>query len=56
MQDACVDIAMFAIYAMYGREEIEYLIVQTDIEIYKDGSGSKMGTEEFSIPDFVYTF
>lgn len=26
MQDACVDIAMFAIYAMYGREEIEYLI------------------------------
>lgn len=26
MQDACVDIAMFAIYAMYNRKEIEYLI------------------------------
>ncbi len=26
MQDACVDIAMFAIYAMYEREEVEYLI------------------------------
>lgn len=26
MQDACVDIAMFAIYAMYGREDIDYLI------------------------------
>lgn len=26
MQDACVDIAMFAIYAMYEREDVEYLI------------------------------
>ncbi len=26
MQDACVDIAMFAIYAMYGRKDVEMLI------------------------------
>ncbi len=26
MQDACVDIAMFAVYAMYDREEVEFLI------------------------------
>ncbi len=26
MQDACVDIAMFAVYAMYGRDDVEYLI------------------------------
>ncbi len=26
MQDACVDIAMFAIYAMYGRKEVDFLI------------------------------
>ncbi len=43
MQDACVDIAMFAVYSMYERREVEFLIdayypegckVQTRLKIY----------------------
>lgn len=34
----------------------ERRIVQTDIDICEDNSTSKIGIEEFSIPDFVYIF
>lgn len=34
----------------------ERRIVQTDTDISDNDSVSKVGVEEFSIPDFVYTF